>query len=54
MKGHEHCSKGVMGLMGVVFLVLGIVLWMGYLTLAQTIAILLVVFGITKLAHLAK
>jgi uncharacterized membrane protein HdeD (DUF308 family) len=48
-----HCcpNKGFLMFMGIIAILLGLILWFGYLTLSQTIAVVLVLKGIQKLFY---
>jgi hypothetical protein len=48
-----HCcpSKGFLMFKGIIAILLGLILWFGYLTLTQTIALVLVLKGIQKLFY---
>jgi uncharacterized membrane protein HdeD (DUF308 family) len=45
------CSSGMFVFAGIISIILGLVLWFGYLTLTQVFALLLVLMGIKKLYH---
>jgi hypothetical protein len=44
-------SKGALVFKGIIAIMLGLILWFGYLTLTQIFAILLILVGIKKLFY---
>ncbi len=48
---HPCCSKGAMTVKAVVAILLGLVLWFGYLELSQVFALVLVLVGLKLLFY---
>ena len=48
-----NCSKGLFTFKGIISILLGLILWFGYLTVAQVIAIVLILVGLKKLYYTA-
>lgn len=51
---HCHMGKGAYVFKGIIAIMLGLILWFGYLTLGQVIAIVLILTGIKKLFYSSK
>jgi hypothetical protein len=47
------CSKGLFTFKGIISILLGLILWFGYLTVEQVIAIVLILLGLKKLYYTA-
>ena len=45
------CSKGLFTFKGIISILLGLILWFGYLTVAQVISIVLILVGLKKLYY---